>query len=320
MKLLSRLSILLLAVLGAVAFQACPQLATTNVAMSLYDAPVDDPLYAGVYLTITGITVNGKEVDDFPGKMTLEVSALQDGITAQLAEAKMAPGVYDEIALILDYDKDEKGEAPGCYIQTTYERKIDLANGRTGQETILISRSLDLRDGEDVNLIIDFDLRKTIRASQPGDVSEASLVPAAAIGQALRVVRESETGNVTGQLTLPPALLNEANTFVIYAYPAGTFDRSREAVDTDGDGITFEGAVTSTRAQVWNSELPAAFSLYYLEPGDYDLVFEAYDVIEFSQIEAGMLQIAGQAGLTVPVTVTRQQDASLELTGGALVP
>lgn len=309
-----------LALLSAIGLQSCDPSIIYRLIFALYDAPTDDPLYAGTYLTIAGLEVNGKKVDDFPDKVTLEVSALQAGITARLGEAKVKGTKLDEITLILDYDKDDKGQAPGCYLMTVYDRKIDLANGRRGEEVITIKRPLNLEGSDEtVNLIIDFDLRKTIRPSQPGDQSEASLINGAAIGQALRVVQEEETGHIKGQLTLPPDLFSQANACVVYAYRAGTFDRATETQDLDGNGITFEGAVSSTLVEVTGSQSPAPFSLYYLEPGDYELVFEAYERYEFSHLEAGFFRVAGATNLTLPVTVTRQQEVTLDLTGDTLL-
>ncbi len=291
---------------------------TVPFGWGITDAPIDDPLYIGVYITITDLQVNGESLSEFDGPMTVKLSDLTNGIQQELVDAEVSTGEYDVIAITLDFDQDETGNAPGCYAMTTYERKIDLSNGRGGSETIQLSKKLSITEDEPINLVLDFDLRKSIRTSQPGDESEISFLTGNDLSHAMRVVREEETGTITGQLRNSLFSQEIVNTFNVYAYPRGTFNKSTEQYDQDGDGIPFENAITSTRVQVFPGQ-NGTFSLHYLEAGDYDVVVEAFEVIEFSAISVGMVREEGAETLLFPVTVTADQSSQVTVDAAALV-
>lgn len=285
--------------------------------VDMTDAPVDDPLYSDVYLTIAALEVNGEEVKEFNGPMTLNISDLRNGLSAELVNTEVAAGSYDEISLVLDFDEDEQGQFPGCYVNTIYDRKIDLGNGRGGTETITLQRALDLQENEEVKLMIDFDLRKTIRSSRPGDESELVLINNDELANAIRLLRVEETGDV--QINLTAEMSNQlVNRFIVYAYEPGTFNPATERFDTDGDGITFENAVTSNLVDM-NSGTNANVGLYYLEAGEYDLVVEAYEQVEFSALPTGMLALDQNGGLTQRVSVDAQGVTNLSLSSDTLV-
>ncbi|MEO1807620.1 MAG: DUF4382 domain-containing protein [Bacteroidota bacterium] len=287
--------------------------------MDITDAPIDDPLYQDVYITIAGLEVNGKKLEDFGEKQTIKISELQAGVTAQLVNAEVAAGEYDNITLILDYDEDVDGTAPGCYAMTSYERKIDLANGKTGEQKISLTKALNLSADEEVNLVIDFDLRKSIRSSQPGDESELVFVEGNDLVSALRVVDKAEAGTIKGTLLSELPSSSAVNTYVIYAYKPEDFNKDTERFDSDGDGIAFEKAVTSTLVTV----LPGRsenFSLHYLEAGTYTLVIEAYESEEFYRYPVGYLKTVGAEVVGVPVNVKVQEETTINLTGIGVVP
>ncbi|MEL6135524.1 MAG: DUF4382 domain-containing protein, partial [Bacteroidota bacterium] len=248
----------------------------------------------------------------------LKISELQAGLTAQLVEAEVASGDYDNITLVLDYDKDDEGNAPGCYAMTTYERKIDLANGKSGEEKISLTKALSLDAEEEVNLVIDFDLRKSIRSSQPGDESELVFVEGNDLSSALRVVNKAETGTIRGNLLSELPSSSAVNTYIIYVYKAGDFDKDVERLDSDGDGITFEKAVTSTLVNVAPGRT-GEFSLHYLESGAYTLVVEAYESEEFFRYSVGYLNTVGAETVGIPISVNVQEDTNISLTGISVI-
>lgn len=298
--------------------QGCFPGATGPLSVSGTDAPIDDPLYTDVFFTISDIQLNGKSIEDFDGPMTLNISQLRNGITTELIDAEVSTGEADDITIVFDLAKDADGNAPGCYIATSYGRNIDLGNARGGDLAVRLLKDLEIREDEPLNLVIDFDLRKSIRTSQPGDESEMVLVDKTDLEKAFRIVREEETGTISGQLTNEVFNQEFVNHFNIYAYRKGTFDKNSEQYDTDGDGIAFENAVTSVRVAVF-SGATQPFSLHFLEEGEYDLVFEAYEVLEIYSLAVGMLQPIGQADLVVPVTVVAGKTTQVAVSGDAVV-
>ncbi|MEL7341138.1 MAG: DUF4382 domain-containing protein [Bacteroidota bacterium] len=291
-----------------------------NGPFSLYgtDAPIDDPLYTDVHFTIKDIQINGESIEEFDGPMTLNISQLRNGITTELIDAEVSTGEADDITIVFDLAQDAEGNAPGCYIATSYGRNIDLGNAQGGDLAVRLLKDLEIRENEPLNLVIDFDLRKSIRNSQPGDESELVLVDKADLEKAFRIVREEETGTVSGQLTNQVFNREFVNHFNIYAYRKGTFDKNSEQYDTDGDGIAFENAVTSARVAAF-SGATQPFSLHFLEEGEYELAFEAYEVLELSSLAVGMLQPTGQTDLVIPVTVSAGQTAQVAVSGDAVV-
>ena len=309
----------LLAISGCAGPQSCSYGPTGRMSVSGTDAPVDDPFYSEVFFTIKDLQLNGESVEDFTGPITLNISELTNGITTELADAEVPTGEADEMVVVLGLEQDDSGNAPGCYVNTSYGRKIDLGTARGRELEVRLRKNLQIKENEPLNVVIDFDLRKSIRSAVPGDDSELSFVSDDDLSRAFRVVNEKETGTITGQLT--NMIMNQelVNAFNIYAYRRGTFDKAREQYDSDGDGIAFEQAVTSTRIEAFGGETEP-FSLHFLEAGEYDLVIEAYEFLEISSYPVGMLQPQGQSNLVIPIRVQAQQTSQLSVSGIAIVP
>ncbi|MEL6676442.1 MAG: DUF4382 domain-containing protein [Bacteroidota bacterium] len=296
----------------------CSVLFAVMMGLSVTDSPIDDPLYEKVYLTVKGIEINGEKMKEFDEKITLNIAELQNGVTKELAEVPVAEGDLDAVTLILDFDKDENGEAPGCYAETSYGRKIDLSNGRSGDYKLELLKDLQFEEDEEANLVLDIDLRKAMRNGLPGEENDVSLVDDDELRRSIRVIREETAGNVLGTLTNQLTNNPQVGIFNIYSYARGTFDKNQEQFDGNFDGRTFEQAISSTRIQVFPGQ-SQAFGLYYLEPGEYDLVIEAWQVEEFSQWAVGMLKPVGAELLTIPVTVEEGADTQIQITGDGLV-
>ncbi|MEO0898791.1 MAG: DUF4382 domain-containing protein [Bacteroidota bacterium] len=292
-----------------------------RVLVAIYDAPIDDPLYADTFVTIEGIEINGKELDDFNGPKTINISNLQNGILFELVkDAGLPSGEYDEMTLLLNYDEDDQGEAPGCYLNTSYGRKLDLSNGLSGIQKITLNKDLNLSEDATNRFIIDFDLRKTIKNGGPGDQEDMVFVSPSGIAEGLRLVNQDETGTLKGSITLPSPNSFTVNYFAVYAYKKGTFDRSSEEIDVDGDGIPFENAVTSTSTGFNKTGSTREFSMYYLEEGEYDLVFEAYSQIEFSASQFGFAVPTATQSITYPITIKAGEETTINLDDIEIIP
>lgn len=282
------------------------------------DGPVDDPLYADVFITLDGVEIDGMAVKDFE-RRTINISQLQNGLSESLFEDEFAEGSYESISLILDFDKDDSGNTPGCYINTSYDRKVDLANGRTGKQAVKLEGVIDIVANQKTEFVIDFDLRKTIRSSRPGDESDMSLIEESEIGKALRLVDVAEAGDVKLTLQLDSNLPQAALFYLVYLYPSGSFDRATELFDGDGDGITYENALSSGKFLFTSIDGNASAVLPYVPEGAYDLILEAYERYEFSHFRLGYLAMKGKETILTPVSVKKGETVELNLVGGSIV-
>ncbi|MCI4670030.1 MAG: DUF4382 domain-containing protein [Bacteroidia bacterium] len=288
------------------------------IGISITDGPIDDPLYGDVFITVDGIKIDGKKLDGFQ-RQTINISELQNGISTSLFKDEVAVGTYESISLILDFDKDDSGEVPGCYANTVYGRKITLANYRTGKQEVTIEGEFVVDEDEDSEFVIDFDLRKTIRGDRPGDEGELSFIDVGEMGKALRMADSKETGNLQLELTLEASLPEAALGYLIYVYPKGGFDRNAEFLDSDGNGINFENAVVSGKIVLESTGGIGTATLPFILEGDYELVIEAYERYEFSQTRLGYLAIQGQESVVTPFSISKGKKTELGLNGTSII-
>jgi len=310
MKPLRLISILLLIGLTTMATRCA--FTDAVLGLTITDAPIDDPLYSDIFITIDEIKLDGQTVDNFERK-TLNISSLTSGITEDLFEEQFEAGPYEKLTFVLDYDKDDQGNEPGCYATTSYDRVITLANGRRGKQEIDLEEEIILESDGELNFVVDFDLRKAVRNSLPGDEGELSLVPPEHLDLTMRLVNIDKSTTISGDLVLNSRLTdgrgNPANYFVLYLYPRGAYDKIQEPFDFNGNEISYTGAVTSTSITT-NLSTPGSitpFSMHYIEDGEYDLIVEAYSLIEFSLLRLGYLEMSGNEGIAIPVSVSSGQ-------------
>ena len=120
------------------------------------DAPTDNTNVNGVIVTIADVKVNGVSVENFT-RTTIDLMQYQNGLTQLLGDLELQSGNYTNVELVLDYDTDASGNAPGCY--------VELVNGAK-DEIQATANSIVINDGFQVlpsltnNIIIDFDIRK----------------------------------------------------------------------------------------------------------------------------------------------------------------
>ncbi|TRO62878.1 DUF4382 domain-containing protein [Christiangramia sabulilitoris] len=288
-KNLTKLSLLL----GLVLFISCseddslenPGNGENSTAVYLTDAPVDQANVEAVFVTVSEVRVNGKAIEGF-NKTTIQLSSLTKGRTELLGNLNLKSGTTSNISLVLA-DTDATGNGPGNYVVLNGGAKQKLS----GATEINIKDQVEIVNDARNEIIIDFDLRKTVK--QEGD--NFSFVSKTQLENNLRTVNKLNAGAVKGKADN----MSEANGEVVvaYAYKKGTFSNSES--NANNDGINFANAVSSSVVTSSNGE----FEIHFLEEGDYELHFASYS----DNDQDGKLEFTGM--------VEASAISSLDLTG-----
>lgn len=247
-----------------------PNSSKGNLKISITDAPIDNPEVKGVFVTVTEIKVDGKTFDGFKGPKTVNLLELQNGNSASLGDGQFDAGNFNKITLVLDYEKDQSGAAPGCYIEKTDNTKQKLQLSGNTQNTIdLTTKEFLVSQGTTTDLILDFDLRKAIKSETSGSQTTYSFVNYSELQSSIRMVERTSAGNITGKIDNYNA--NTMGNVVVYVYKKGTFN---EATETQGQGdskIQFKNALTSAKVDASGN-----FKAAFLEQGDYEVHCASY--------------------------------------------
>ncbi|MBC9795620.1 DUF4382 domain-containing protein [Sinomicrobium weinanense] len=231
---------------------------TANAKVYITDAPVDNAGVKGAFVTITDVKVDGVSVENF-NAMTIDLMQYQNGDTQLLGDLEVKAGGDANVTLVLDYETDAQGNAPGCYILTDVKHALE-----SGNNEITLDDDVDIIAETTNELVVDFDLRKTIRSSAE---SEFEFVSGATLENAVRVVNKAETaeinGNVSGRSNA------DGDVIVVYAYEKGEYSDNEE--NENSEGIRFAGAVTSALVNDMDE-----YKLTFLEEGEYELHFASY--------------------------------------------
>lgn len=241
-----------------------------NVRFEITDGPIDDPNVKGVIVTIVGVEVDGKPIDDFEGPLTFNLMDYRNGEVKNLGFADLEAGTYSNVTLIMDYDRDENGNSPGVYVLTQDNVKQALKTSANTDSTINVAGSftVDEADRND-DVVIDFDLRKAVNYTQTGSTSNYRLVTDAELDALARVITKEDAGTIKGEFD--GDLDQAGETIVVYAYKKGTYTNSeRQAQGTSG--IFFKNATTSAVVSDGGN-----FTLSFLQEGTYELYFVGYD-------------------------------------------
>ncbi|MCB0607986.1 MAG: DUF4382 domain-containing protein [Lewinellaceae bacterium] len=274
-------------------FTACkkddPDIPSGQMQLEVTDGPVDDANVKAVFVTVTDVKIDGRSWDGFSGATTIDLMSYQNGSTKLLGNGSLEGKAYSNIVLVLDYDQDASGAAPGCYVVDNKGAKIKLTG--SGTQEIKIKGNFQPDESQRLDLVADFDLRKalTYDASNSGYM----LATASELETSLRLVVKSETGAIHGTCT---DAFSGADKIVVYAYEKGQFDLETEKMPQGASEIQFKNAVTS--AAVANN---GDYQLSFLESGDYELHFVAYkDDNADGELEAmGVLNVNIVGGLDI---------------------
>lgn len=272
-----------------------------NTDVYITDAPIDNAEVEGVFVTIAEVQVNGKALEGFQ-KTTIELSSLTNGESELLGNVDLEAGTTSSIVLVLDNESDASGEAPGAYVLTAGGEKKMLSN-TTNQ--ISINDDAEIIATNDNQLILDFDLRKTIVMDSNG---EYSFVNESRVANSIRTVNSLNAGTITGKVSNMES--HDSDKMVVFAYENGSFTESEK--NTDDNGVRFSNAVTSSAISDSNGD----FSLHFMEEGDYELHLVSFsDDNNDGKLELeGELEVTTSAGIDLNnISVAANETASVEI-------
>ena len=263
-----------------------------SIKFEITDAPIDDAEVEAVFVTVSEVRVDGEAISDFEGRQTIDLMAYQNGNTKALGIAELEAGTYSNVTLVLDYEEDENGNSPGCYVRDMHPIRSKDDSGTKG-EFQLVSSTFVVEPNTQTDIVLDFDVRKAIRYEenpQPDDRYE--MASKSETEAAIRLVAKAEAGTFTGNCS--DLLGYGGDRIVVYAYAKGTFDDDKETTEQGDSDIMFRQAVSS--AVVANN---GDFQISFLEAGDYELHFAGYeDSNSDGEVEfKGMLQVDLLLGL-----------------------
>lgn len=254
-----------------------------DVQFEITDAPIDDANVEAVYVTISDIRIDGESFDGFSGKQTVNLLALQEGNTEVLGTGELNTGTYSDVTLVLDYETDDAGSAPGSYVLLTDGTKVDLSEDGTGSLDIDFDNNFDVDNIGTTRIIIDFNLRQAIRRNDNPD-QPYRFVSDDELENAVRIVTSENTGTISG--TYSESILTDADRVVVYVYEEGTFNESTETIE-DGEGRLFTNAIASS---VIDTDVESDdYTIAFLEEGNYELHFVTYDMNDGDEVEFGGL-------------------------------
>ncbi|MEO2062213.1 MAG: DUF4382 domain-containing protein [Christiangramia sp.] len=230
---------------------------TNSTSIYITDAPVDQANVQAVFITVSDVMVNGESIEGF-NTTTIELSSLTAGKTELLGQLNLDAGSTNDITLKLA-DTDAAGNAPGNYVMLDGNIKDELG----GAMEIKLSDSAEIMSEVENELVLDFDLRKSI--VQNGD--DYSFVSESMLESNIRAVNTANAGMLSG--TVDNSTEADAELVIAYVYPKGSFSDSEEEMNSEG--VLFANAASSA---VVSSE--GDFEIHYLDEGDYELHFASY--------------------------------------------
>jgi hypothetical protein len=278
-----------------------------NTTFKITDAPIDNSNVEAVFVTVSNIKVDGTSLEGF-NKTTFDLAALVNGQTKTLGNLQLQAGSYSNIELELDYATDAAGNAPGCYVETADGEKDKL---EAAADKIAITDTFEVFASNTNEIIIDFDLRKTIREEQGTVSSNFEFVSMSELSAGIRTVNEETTGMISGTAN---DAQNTSDKIVVYAYEKETFDAEVETKGQGNSNVTFANAVTSSEVGGLNN----GYSLNFLAEGEYELVFASYNEEADRFTFNSLLEVESLTGLDIgalSVTSAIQLSANVTITG-----
>jgi hypothetical protein len=280
-----------------------------STTFKMTDAPIDNANVEAVFITVSDIKVDGTSLEGF-NKTTFDLSALVNGQSKTLGNIDLAAASYSNIELVLDYDTDASGNAPGCYVELAGGEKDKL---EATANSITITDTFEVFATSTNDVIIDFDLRKTIKEEEGTLSSNFEFVSMSELSAGIRTVNEESTGSISGTVNDAE---NTSDKIIVYAYEKGTFNAETETQGQGEGNVMFKNAVTSSVVAGINN----SYSLNFLTEGEYELIFVSYnEETEGSGFEFNALLEAESNTVldlgAISVTSALQLDANVTITG-----
>ncbi|MEQ8469963.1 MAG: DUF4382 domain-containing protein [Marinoscillum sp.] len=230
------------------------------------DAAIDAENVTGVFLSVTGIHVDGDDDSNdttvmFDATEEFNLMAYQNGETYGLGSIDLGVGSYSDISFILDE------EMPG-YVAFSDDTSSEIELEGSGNEYEILG-AFDIEADSQTDLVADVDLRKAlVKTSSEGEFMLRSTA---------RLVEANISGTIEGSIENYEAMKTEndlegtESKVVVFAYTEGSFDESEKE---DGSGIEgrFENSINS--AVVADD---GSFTLAFMEESDYEIVVAVFE-------------------------------------------
>ena len=271
--------------------------------VEITDAPIDDPAVKSVFVTFADLQIDDQSMPQFT-PVTIDLLTLQNGTTAVLGSDSINIGSYNEVALILDANE--------CYVEDVNGNRHDLEPEEVKVE---LNHAFDVQEDSSLQLLVDFDLRKTVHRDGNDSTDRYDFVPSGDLQQGLRIMNKAETGQLTG---LCEDVSTESEMIVAYIYKKGEFNADTETEIENESQLRFKNAVTSTMVQSDGN-----YTFPFLESGEYELHFASYlensstDEVEFR----GLLEVnAGALDDVLNITIESSTETEIDLSVTGLLP
>lgn len=241
-----------------------------QVRMGITDAPIDNAEINGAFVTVTEVRLDGKRYDAFQGPKTINIAELNNGNFFTLGDGQFQTGTYSKLTFIFDYEKDQFGNAPGCYLSKVDGTKSKLVIAGNARNSLDVNtKPFTIAQNATTDLMIDFDLRKAIKTYNENSKKNYSFVTYGELQSSFRVVNKTTTGTISGQMSG----YNQAvmGNVVAYVYKKGEFNQSTEAKGQGDSSVEFKNAVSSSKVDGNGN-----FKVSFLEEGDYEIHFASY--------------------------------------------
>jgi len=239
-----------------------------QLSVKITDAPSDDANIQGTFVTVAAVKIDGQSVEGFQ-KQTIKISDLHSGKTQMLFSGQVQTDTYSTVSLVLDFEKDASGNAPGCYILDKTNVKHNLNASSSASAEVTLTKSFMVTSGGSTNLVIDFDLRKSIAYNEnQTSGSKFKLVTNAELTNSLRVVVQEKSGEIKGKAS---NYLSSSGQMVVYAYRKSEFNAATETQAQGSSNILFAKAVSSSKVNA-----DGTYQLSFLDEGQYELYVVSY--------------------------------------------
>lgn len=262
--------------------------------LEITDAPVDDPAIKSVFVTIADVQVEGQSMPGF-NPVEVDLLTLQDGTVELLSASSIKVGAYGQMTLVLDPEK--------CYVEEFNETRHALLPEEAKLEMM---HDFIVEEDSTVRLLVDFDLRKSIRRNMQDSTDKYDFVASSELVQALRVLDKDKAGQLSGKC-------NDASTgsemIVAFLYKKGEFDATIETEDSAESQLRFKNAVTSALVKENGTYL-----FPFITAGNYEMHFASYDVQDSTkQVQfRGLLEV-GNSGMADVLDISIESAGKTEL-------
>lgn len=284
-----------------------------QVSVKVTDAPSDDANIQGTFITVADVKIDGQPVEGFT-KQTIEVSAYQNGEAKLLMNQEVAAKTYNSVTLVLDTEGDASGNAPGCYVLTTDDKKQNLSASSSSSIEISFNRDFTVDANGEASLVVDFDLRKLVvrDTTASAEESQYKFVTTAEMANSVRMVQEDNSGEISGKAN---TMFNTENEMYVYAYHKGDFDMNTETTGHGSSNVLFANAVTSAKVKADGS-----YTLSFLDEGDYEVHVASFEKdsgghVMFKGLVDASSAISGILLNNVTVSANSNTELNIDITG-----